>query len=177
MKVEDLAPKIVANMGSRVRCLTVALAFAYVVFSSSAMGVPSVLIVPMSEELGWSIGELPAPQGIRLALFGMAAPLAGCLMVRYGPRKMIAVSGALLLVGLALSIVTTHRGGSSGWEWGFFSALRLASLGCRSRVPLVRGAARFRDRPALGARLLPAHAIHSTCRVSYAERWDCVWLC
>jgi sugar phosphate permease len=86
-----------------------ALTFVYVVFSSSAMGVPSVLIVPMSKELGWSIGELAAPQGLRLALFGLAAPLAGGLMLRYGPRRMVAFSGTLLLAGLALSIATTEK--------------------------------------------------------------------
>ncbi len=86
-----------------------ALAFAYAVFSSSAMGVPSVLIIPMAKELGWSIGDLAAPQGLRLALFGLAAPLAGGLMLRYGPRLMVAVSGALVLVGLALSIATTQK--------------------------------------------------------------------
>ena len=46
-----------------------ALAFFYSLFSSAAMGVPGVLIVPMSQELGWTIGELSAPLGLRLALF------------------------------------------------------------------------------------------------------------
>jgi sugar phosphate permease len=86
-----------------------ALTFVFAMFSSSAMGVPSVLIVPMARDLGWSIGELSAPQGLRLALFGLAAPLAGGLMLRYGPRRMVALSGALLLAGLALSIVTTEK--------------------------------------------------------------------
>lgn len=48
----------------------VAVAFLYSMFSSSAMGVPAVLILPMAKELGWSIGELSAPQGLRVALFG-----------------------------------------------------------------------------------------------------------
>lgn len=86
-----------------------ALTFVYAVFSSSALGVPSVLIVPMAQDLGWSIGELSAPQGLRLALFGLAAPLAGGLMLRYGPRRMVAISGTLLLVGLAISIATTEK--------------------------------------------------------------------
>jgi MFS family permease len=86
-----------------------ALTFVYAVFSSSALGVPSVLIVPMAKDLGWSIGELSAPQGLRLALFGLAAPLAGGLMLRYGPRRMVAISGTLLLVGLAISVATTEK--------------------------------------------------------------------
>jgi MFS family permease len=87
----------------------VALTFLYVVFSSAAMGVPSVLIIPMSKDLGWSIGELSAPQGLRLALFGLAAPLAGGLMLRYGPRRMVALSGVLLIAGLGVSMATTEK--------------------------------------------------------------------
>jgi MFS family permease len=105
----DAVERALRARGVHYGWMMVALAFAYAVFSSSAMGVPSVLIVPMSKELGWSIGELAAPQGLRLALFGLAAPLAGGLMLRYGPRKMVAISGGLLLAGLALSIVTTHK--------------------------------------------------------------------
>lgn len=87
----------------------VAVTFVYAVFSASAMGVPSVLIVPMAKDLGWSIGELSAPQGLRLALFGLAAPLAGGLMLRYGPRRMVALSGALLMIGLVIAITTREK--------------------------------------------------------------------
>jgi MFS family permease len=86
-----------------------ALAFLYALFSSAAMGVPGVLIVPMSKELGWSISELSAPLGLRLALFGLIAPFAGGLMLRHGPRRMVAWSGALLMVGLLLGIATTEK--------------------------------------------------------------------
>ncbi|MGE4242281.1 MFS transporter [Ramlibacter sp.] len=88
-----------------------ALAFTFALFSASALGVPAVLIVPMSQDLGWSIGELSAPQGLRLALFGLCAPLAGGLMLRYGPRRMVAISGALLMVGLLMSANMTTK-----WE-------------------------------------------------------------
>jgi len=86
-----------------------ALAFLYSLFSSAAMGVPGVLIVPMSRELGWTIGELSAPFGLRLALFGLIAPFAGGLMLRYGPRRMVGYSGALLVAGLLLGIATTEK--------------------------------------------------------------------
>jgi sugar phosphate permease len=87
----------------------VALTFVYAVFSSSALGVPSVLIVPMSQDLGWTIGELSAPHGLRLALFGLCAPLAGGLMLKYGPRRMVMLSGALLIVGLVVSMSITEK--------------------------------------------------------------------
>jgi MFS family permease len=85
------------------------LTFLYAMFSTSAMGVPAVLILPMSKELGWSIGELSAPQGLRVALFGLCAPLAGGLMLRYGVRRMVAISGALLMAGLVMSITMTQK--------------------------------------------------------------------
>jgi sugar phosphate permease len=87
----------------------VVVAFLYSVFATASMGVPAVLILPMAKELGWSIGELSAPQGLRVALFGLCAPLAGGLMLRYGPRRMTAISGALLMAGLAMSITMTQK--------------------------------------------------------------------
>ena len=104
-----LLARTLAARGIHYAWVMAALTFTFAMFSSSAMGVPSVLIVPMARDLGWSIGELSAPQGLRLALFGLAAPLAGGLMLRYGPRRMVALSGVLLLAGLALSIVTTEK--------------------------------------------------------------------
>src|SRR5438309_11199634 len=86
-----------------------ALTVLYAWCSTSSMGVPAVLILPMAKELGWSIGELSAPQGLRVALFGLCAPLAGGLMLRYGPRRMVALSGALLMVGLVMSITMTQK--------------------------------------------------------------------
>jgi predicted MFS family arabinose efflux permease len=89
--------------------IMVVVAFLYSMFSTSAMGVPAVLILPMAKELGWSIGELSAPQGLRVALFGLCAPLAGGLMLRYGPRRMVALSGILLMAGLLMSVTMTQK--------------------------------------------------------------------
>ena len=104
----DLAATLAAR-GIHYAWVIAALTFVFTVFSTSAMGVPSVLILPMAKDLGWTIGDLSAPQGLRLALFGLAAPLAGGLMLRYGPRRMVLVSGALLLAGLWLSIETREK--------------------------------------------------------------------
>lgn len=101
--------KSLAHRGVHYGWAMAALAFLYSLFSSAAMGVPGVLIVPMSKELGWSIGELSAPLGLRLALFGLIAPFAGGLMLRYGPRRMVSFSGAVLVIGLLIGIVTTEK--------------------------------------------------------------------
>jgi len=87
----------------------VALAFFSALFATASVGVPSVLIVPMSKDLGWSIGEIAAPTGLRLALFGLSAPFAGGLMLKYGPRRMVGLSGIVLIIGLIISIFTTEK--------------------------------------------------------------------
>lgn len=77
----------------------VALILVYAVFSTSALGESALLILP-ANDVGWSIAELSAPQGVRPALFGTCAPLTGGLMVRYGRAVgSIAVRG-LKVIGM-----------------------------------------------------------------------------
>jgi sugar phosphate permease len=86
-----------------------ALGFLYSLFASSALGVPSVLMREIASDIGVSMSELSASQGLRFALFGLAAPFAGGLMLRYGPRMMLSIAGTLALAGPLLTIVMTNR--------------------------------------------------------------------
>jgi predicted MFS family arabinose efflux permease len=110
MLSEALAARLAAR-GIHYGWVILGLAFFYTLFATSALGVPGVLILPMSRELGMSIGELSAPQGLRFVLFGLVAPFAGGLMLRFGPRRMIAAGAALLLLGLVLTAFAT-----SAWQ-------------------------------------------------------------
>jgi predicted MFS family arabinose efflux permease len=104
MTAEALAPRLAAR-GLHYGWVILALGFFYALFATSALGVPGVLILPMSQDLGMSIGELSAPQGLRFVLFGLVAPFAGGLMLRFGPRQMMMVGAALLLFGLLVTAV------------------------------------------------------------------------
>jgi len=73
------------------------------------MSIPGVLLVPMSREFGWTIGELSGPLGLRMALFGMVAPFAGALMLRYGPRNVLVGSAGLLIAGMLLAMTMASR--------------------------------------------------------------------
>lgn len=87
--------------------LVVALVFLNAIFSAAALGVPAVLIAPMASELGLTVGDLSAPQGLRFALFGLVAPFAGGLVVRYGLVRMMAIAGVLVLAGLTMAAQMT----------------------------------------------------------------------
>ncbi len=89
--------------------LMVGLLFVYGVFSTAAMSIPGVLLVPISQDLGWSIGELSGPLGLRVALFGLIAPFAGGLILLYGPRHMLTFSAILLMAGYGLTLVMSEK--------------------------------------------------------------------
>jgi MFS family permease len=89
--------------------LMVALTFLYGVCSAGAMSIPGVLLTPMAHDLGWSIGELSGPLGLRVTLFGLAAPFAGGLIMLYGVRRVLSASAILLVAGLIVAITMTTR--------------------------------------------------------------------
>ncbi len=97
----------------------VALIFLFGVCSAGAMSIPGVLLTPMSNDLGWSIGELSGPLGLRMTLFGLVAPFAGGLILLHGPRKVLLWSAALLIAGLLVAITMTAR-------WQLWLALGIA---------------------------------------------------
>jgi hypothetical protein len=111
--------KYVAARNAHYSWVVAALTFFYILFSSSAVSIPSVLIRPMADELGLTIGELSAAQGVRFALFGLVAPFAGGLMMRYGPRRMVVSPPRLR---------TWHRRGQTSTPDGTAREFRHGSL-------------------------------------------------
>jgi MFS family permease len=99
--------------------IMVALIFLFGVCAAGAMSIPGVLLKPMSNDLGWSIGELSGPLGLRMTLFGLVAPFAGGLILLHGPRKVLLWSAALLIAGLLVAITMTAR-------WQLWLALGIA---------------------------------------------------
>lgn len=87
----------------------VLLTFLYGVCSAGAMSIPGVLLTPMSHDLGWTIGDLSGPLGLRVTLFGLAAPFAGGLILLYGVRRVLAASAILLVAGLLISTTMTTK--------------------------------------------------------------------
>src|SRR3984957_7508940 len=100
----NLAPR-----GIHYGWVMVALTLCFVICSSAVMSIPGILLVPLSKESGWSIGELSGPLGLRMALFGIIAPFAGALMLRYGPRNVVSASAALLILGIVLAMTTRTK--------------------------------------------------------------------
>jgi MFS family permease len=111
--------RALAARGIHYGWLMVVLVFLYGMCSAGAMSIPGVLLTPMSKDLGWSIGELSGPLGLRMTLFGLVAPFAGGLILLYGLRKVLTWSAILLIAGLLATITMTAK-------WQLWLALGVA---------------------------------------------------
>ncbi len=64
---------------------------------------PSVLIVPLEQEFGWSRSTISFAISVNILLYGLMGPFAGALMQRLGIRRTTIGALGLLAVGVALS--------------------------------------------------------------------------
>lgn len=102
-------------------------AFLALIGAAGFRAAPSVLMLPLEEEFGWSRTELSVAVTVNLLLYGLTAPFAAALMARFGLRRVTA--GALVLVsaGAALSVFAT-----APWmlvlTWGLMIGLGTGSM-------------------------------------------------
>lgn len=69
---------------------------------------PSVLIVPLEAEFGWSRSTISFAISVNILLYGLMGPFAGALMQRLGIRRTTIAALILLAVGVTLSTHVTR---------------------------------------------------------------------
>ncbi len=96
--------------------------------AAGARSAPGVFLLPMQESLGLSRGTLSLTASLGLLVFGLAAPLSGRLMDRFGPRRVAGTGLLLVAVSFALS---TRVGSALGLHltWGLLSGLGTGLVG------------------------------------------------
>jgi MFS family permease len=102
-------------------------AFLALVGAAGFRAAPSVMIVPMQEEFGWSRSILSAAVAVNLLLFGMTAPFAAALMEKFGIRAVTSVALTVVAAGAGLSVFVV-----SSWQivltWGVLIGLGTGSM-------------------------------------------------
>lgn len=97
--------------------LIAAVTFTVLLITAGVRATPSLFMVPLETEFGWSRAVISLAVAVNIALFGLIGPFAASLMERWGLRRM--VMGALLL--LAASVAASTRIHTS-WQlvllWG-----------------------------------------------------------
>ena len=105
-----------------------ALCFLTTLTSAGVRSSPSVLIHPLEAEFGWSRAAIASAVSMNLLLFGIAAPISGWLLDRYGSRKVMLGSLALLIVGVNGTVAMNHF-----WQfflvWGVIVGLGAGGVG------------------------------------------------
>jgi sugar phosphate permease len=104
-----------------------AVSFIALVGAAGFRSTPSVMIGPLHDEFGWSLGTISAAVSVNLMLYGLTAPFAAALMERFGIRRVVAVALALVAAGSGLTVLMT-----ASWElilcWGVLVGLGTGSM-------------------------------------------------
>ncbi|MFB2584698.1 MFS transporter [Herbiconiux liukaitaii] len=120
-----------AGVGARRRLhpawVVAAVAFLALVGAAGFRAAPSVLMLPLEEEFGWSRTELSLAVTVNLLFYGIMAPFAAALMARFGMRAVTTCALLLVAAGAALSILAT-----APWmlvlTWGLMIGLGTGSM-------------------------------------------------
>ncbi len=85
--------------------LVLSLCFLTTLTSAGVRSSPSVLIHPLEAEFGWSRTLIASAVSMNLLLFGVAGPISGFLIDRFGPRKVMMGSLTLLIAGVSGTVI------------------------------------------------------------------------
>jgi len=77
--------------------------FVVLLCAAAVRATPSILIVPLEREFGWSRALLSSAVSVNLVLYGLTGPFAAALMERFGIRRTVLASLALICAGVALT--------------------------------------------------------------------------
>jgi len=91
--------------------------FVCLLISAATRATPSILIVPLEREFGWSRTTISLAISLNIFLYGLIGPFAAGFINRYGPRRVMATAAVLLGVGTLATITIKQP-----WElfalWG-----------------------------------------------------------
>ncbi|QDL38409.1 MFS transporter [Rhodoferax sediminis] len=99
-----------------------AVTFLTMLTMSAALGLPGVILQPLSHEFGWTNEQISSALALRFALYGLMGPFAAVLMERWGLRAVMCTGLALVGGGMALATLATQL-----WQlfilWGLMLGL------------------------------------------------------
>jgi MFS family permease len=102
--------------------IVVAVTFVTTLVAAGIRSAPAIFIHPLEQEFGWTRAAIATAVSINLLLYGLAGPISGRLIDRYGPRPVMLGSLSLLAVGVAGTL-----GMSTLWQldllWGMVVGL------------------------------------------------------
>jgi sugar phosphate permease len=78
--------------------------FVCLLISAATRATPSILIVPLEREFGWSRTTISMAISVNILLYGLIGPFAAGFINRYGPRRVTAAAALILGLGTLATI-------------------------------------------------------------------------
>ena len=85
--------------------IVAAVTFVLLLSAAGIRSTPSVLIVPLEKEFGWTRATISLAVSVNLLLYGLFGPFAAALMDRFGVRRVILASLSFVAAGVGLTAV------------------------------------------------------------------------
>jgi sugar phosphate permease len=82
--------------------------FVCLLISAATRATPSILIVPLEAEFGWSRTTISMAISLNILLYGLIGPFAAGFINRYGPRRVTSAAAILLGLGTLATITIKH---------------------------------------------------------------------
>jgi sugar phosphate permease len=82
--------------------------FVCLLISAATRATPSILIVPLEAEFGWSRTTISMAISLNILLYGLIGPFAAGFINRYGPRRVMTSAAILLGLGTLATITIKH---------------------------------------------------------------------
>jgi len=87
--------------------IVVGVVFMVLLAAAGIRATPSVMILPLEQEFGWSRTTISFVISVNIALYGLIGPFSAAAMQRYGIRPMVLGALVLLTLGTLLSTLMT----------------------------------------------------------------------
>jgi predicted MFS family arabinose efflux permease len=88
--------------------LAVAVVFLVLLAAAGTRATPSVMMVPLEHDFGWSRATISLAISVNIALYGLMGPFAAAAMQRFGVRPTILTALGTMAAGVGLSSLMTH---------------------------------------------------------------------
>ncbi|WP_118185274.1 MFS transporter [Paraburkholderia phosphatilytica] len=88
--------------------LAVAVVFLVLLAAAGTRATPSVMMVPLEHQFGWSRATISLAISVNIALYGLTGPFAAAAMQRFGVRPTVLTALSTMAAGVALSSMMTH---------------------------------------------------------------------
>ena len=89
--------------------IVAALIFLVLIIGAGVRATPSVLIVPLENEFGWTRASISLAIGINIFVYGFLGPFIAAAMQRFGIRPIVMAALALLSATVAASTLITQE--------------------------------------------------------------------